>query len=137
MKKLSKSQTTKIRKLAKKGLSQKAIALAVHIRKQRVSTFLRSAKLGRRVASPFWSEVDAIKKALKTSHKEATSLVRMREKWVNKRWMRRSKKLREFGDMPVGRGGYGVKETIKKRFMEQRGLSTEYEYRTGVEASGS
>jgi hypothetical protein len=101
----------------------------------KVVTYQKTHKIGKRIASPFWSDVKAVKKALGVGHTEATYITKNSSKWVNKRWNRMAAWRRRLATAPVGRGekgGYSPKETIQKRFMEARGLHTQNEFRAYV-----
>ena len=129
-----------IASLTKKGYSQKKIAKTLGIRKMKVVTYQKTHKIGKRVASPFWSDVKTVKKALGVGHTEATYIVKNSSKWVNKRWNRMAAWRRRLATAPVGRGregGYSPKETIQKRFMEARNLHTQNEFRMAWEANES
>lgn len=77
-----------IRKLTRKGWSQKKIALKLHIRKQKVATYQKTHKIGKRVAQPFWKDVESVKEMEEISHKEATKKVKYAPKWFKKRQKR-------------------------------------------------
>jgi hypothetical protein len=84
-KSLSKAQTTKVKSYTKAGKTQGQIAKLLHVSKQRVSTAQRKAKIGKRVASPFWKQVKHIKEDLGVGHREATKIVYHAPKWGKKR----------------------------------------------------
>lgn len=91
MKQFSKTDKRLIGKWVKAGKSQKAIASALHVRKQRVSTYLKKAKLGKRVirgATEFWKDVKHEKELYGKSRKETIKDVKYSEKWFTRRQAR-------------------------------------------------
>ena len=77
-----------IKSLTRKGWSQKKIALKLHIRKTKVVEEQKRLKIGKRVASEFWSDVKVFRETLGISHKEATKKVKYAKKWFGRRQQR-------------------------------------------------
>ena len=126
-----------IASLTKKGLSQMKIALTLHIRKSKVVAEQKRLKVGKRVASKFWSDVKGYRKLLGGTRQEAIYTVKRSSKWVNKRWMRMSKKRREKATTIPEYKDKNVKQTIIERYMKIHGYSTMNEARNAWERSGS
>ena len=72
-----------IRSLTKKGLSQKAIALKLHIRKTKVVEAQRKFRVG--VRSAFSKDVREFRKMFGGEYRAAVKTVSMTEKWIGKR----------------------------------------------------
>jgi len=79
-----------IRSLTAKGYSQKKIASTLGIRKMKVVTYQKTHKIGKRVASVFWSDVKAIREMKGVSHAKAIREVKFAKKWFEKRQQRLS-----------------------------------------------
>ena len=77
-----------IRSLTKKGYSQKKIARTLGIRKMKVVTYQKTHKIGKRVISPFWSDVKTIREMKGVSHAKAIKEVKFSRKWFTKRQAR-------------------------------------------------
>jgi hypothetical protein len=82
---LSTAQVKKVKRYTKAGKTQGQIAKLLHVSKQRVSTAQKKAGVGKRAASPFWTQVRKVKEAAGISHKEATRVVYHAPKWGKKR----------------------------------------------------
>lgn len=128
-----------IKSLTKKGLSQKKIALLLHIRKTKVVAEQKKLRIGKRVASGFWSDVKKLRDTGLYTHREATEAAKKTTKWVDKRWERMSKKRRDLATKNVQHlhGYKGAKQAIIERYMEQHGYSTMNEARDAWERGGS
>lgn len=72
-----------IKSLTKKGLSQKAIALKLKIRKTKVVAAQKKFKIGTR--SAFGKDVAAFRGVTGESYKSAVHTIKMTEKWIGKR----------------------------------------------------
>jgi fructosamine-3-kinase len=77
---LSTAQAAKVKRYTKQGKSQQVIAKLLGVSKQRVSTAQRKASIGKRIASPFWKDVAAIK-STGYSHKESIEITKFSPKW--------------------------------------------------------
>lgn len=77
-----------IKSLTKKGLSQKAIALKLHIRKTKVVAAQRKFKVG--VRSEFAADVRKVREVLGGEYRAVVKTVSMGEKWLGKRVARLS-----------------------------------------------
>ena len=77
---LTAKQTAKVKRYTKQGKSQGAIAKLLHVSKQRVSTAQAKAKVGKRIASPFWKDV-ATHRGYGYTHKESIEIVKYLPKW--------------------------------------------------------
>ena len=62
------------------------------------------------------------------SYKDAKKTIRGAPKWVKKRWERVSQKRKARAEETIRTTPEGAIETIKSRFMEKRGLTTELEF---------
>ena len=93
---LTKKQTASVKRYTKAGKSQGAIAKLLHVSKQRVATSQKKAKVGKRAASPFWSDVKKTKELLGYSHKRATKEVMNAPKWGKKRAAKAGKKWKSY-----------------------------------------
>ena len=72
-----------IKSLTKKGLSQKAIALKLHIRKTKVVVAQRKLRVGAR--SEFAADVRKVREVLGGEYRDVVKTVSMGEKWLGKR----------------------------------------------------
>jgi predicted transcriptional regulator len=87
-----------IASLTRKGYSQYKIARTLHIRKQKVATYQRTHRIGKRApeggAKEFWKDVTKYKEITGSSHKEATEAVKFGEKWFSKALKRGNKRTK-------------------------------------------
>ena len=90
---LTSKQTAKVKKYTKAGKSQQVIAKLLGVSKQRVATSQKKSKVGKRVASTFWSDVKQHKEMFTISHRKATREVKFSPKW-RKKYERRTGKRR-------------------------------------------
>lgn len=74
-----------VKSLTKKGLSQKRIALKLHLRKSKVVAEQKKLGIGKRRVSKFWQDVESIKRMKGISHKKATKEVKYSSYWFKKR----------------------------------------------------
>lgn len=79
-KSLTKKQAASVKRYTKQGKAQSQIAHLLGVSKQRVADAQRKASIGKRIASPFWKDVAALKKT-GYSHKEATEIIKFSPKW--------------------------------------------------------
>ena len=79
----TKSEIRRISSLTKKGLSQKAIALRLHIRKTKVVVAQRKFRVG--VRSAFGKDVREFRKMFGGEYRDVVKSVSMTEKWLGKR----------------------------------------------------
>ena len=77
-----------VRSLTAKGYSQKKIAKILGIRKMKVVTAQKALKIGKRVKSPFWSDVKTIREMKGISHAKAIKEVKFSKKWFERRQKR-------------------------------------------------
>ena len=92
-------QTAKVKKYTKAGKNQAQIAKLLGVSKQRVATAQKKAKVGKRVASPFWKQVSYLKKEMGYSHKAATKQVWYAPKWAKKRVAKTGKKWKSYEEL--------------------------------------
>ena len=85
-----------IKSLTKRGLSQKAIALKLHIRKSKVVAFQKKAKIGVRRASVFWSDVKSYQRVHEESWKVAVKDTKDQPYWARKRAVRQGKQYKSY-----------------------------------------
>ena len=111
-----------IKRLTKKGFSQKKIAKTLHIRKEKVVKYQIKHKIGKRIAEKgakeFWKDVKLIKQMKEITHKEAITEVKWSPRWykkriagVNKRKKAREEMKKVWSDIMQGKGD--------KRYWEQ------------------
>ena len=87
-----------IRSLTKKGLSQKKIALKLHIRKTKVVAEQRKLKIGKRAVKgaaamkQYWEDVTSVMKSTGDTRAEASEYVGRTKKWGTKRAAKIGKK---------------------------------------------
>ena len=74
-----------IASLTRKGYSQKKIAKTLGIRKMKVVTAQKALKIGKRVKSPFWSDVRSYQRMYGKSWKVSTVQVKHTPHWGGKR----------------------------------------------------
>ena len=80
-----------ITSLTRKGYSQYKIAKTLHIRKQKVATYQKKHKIGKRAvggAKEFWKDVKAMKGTLEISREKAIKKVKYGAKWFKRRQAR-------------------------------------------------
>ena len=121
-----------IKSLTAKGLSQKKIALTLHIRKSKVVSAQRKLRIGKRVVSPFWKDVATVKRMKVISHKEATKEVKFSSLWYQRRQKRltgvqkaRDTMRKEWFDVKSGK--VDINEMVG-RITEDEGLLSEAGY---------
>ena len=136
---LSSAQQIKARALTAKGASQKDIARALGVAKQRVANYQKilSPKYRPRPPQPltgarlFWATVKQVKGVLKVTHKEAIKEVYKREEWARKRAERAHKTYKSYKDF--------WKEVNKAKLSaeEREGLFDKYYGEEGDYVGGS
>ena len=136
---LSSAQQIKARALTAKGVSQKDIARALGVSKQRVVNYQKILSPSYRPRAPaplsgarlFWATVKHVKEVLKITHKEAIKEVYKREEWARKRAERAHKTYKSYKDF--------WKEVNKAKLSaeEREGLFDEYYGEEGDYVGGS
>ena len=123
-----------IKSLTVKGLSQKKIALQLHIRKSKVVAEQKRLRIGKRVASKFWEDVKSYRELLGGTHKQATEGVKHSPKW----WYKGKRGLkRKAAEKPMYAGGESIMDRMVKRMYAQRGVTDMESYKSAVERGGS
>jgi Txe/YoeB family toxin of Txe-Axe toxin-antitoxin module len=82
---MGKMRKPTVSSLTRKGYSQKRIAKILGIRKMKVVTAQKALKIGKRVKSPFWSDVRSYQRMYKKSWKTSTVQVKHSPYWGGKR----------------------------------------------------
>ena len=73
----------------KKGITtQDKLARKLKVSKQKIASFLKAKKIGKRAEQPFWRDVKTIREMKKVSRKEAIKEVKFAPKWFEKRQAR-------------------------------------------------
>ena len=93
MKKRTYKLTEKQKKAAlryyKKGITtQDKLARKLKVSKQKIASFLKAKKIGKRVTQPFWGDVKTIREMKRIPRKEAIKEVKFAPKWFEKRQAR-------------------------------------------------
>lgn len=87
-----------IASLTRKGLSQYKIAKTLHIRKQKVVTYQKTHKIGKRQVSEFWSEVKQQARSREISWTESRDIVKTQPYWARKRAKRQGKEYKSYSE---------------------------------------
>ena len=87
-KKFTKKEVQLVSSLAKKGWSQKKIAIKLHTRKLNVTQLMQKRGIGKRAVQPFWEDVKKIRELKGKSWKKATTEVKWSKKWFERRQKR-------------------------------------------------
>ena len=87
-----------IRSLTRKGLSQKKIALKLHIRKSKVVAEQKRLKIGVRRVSVFWGDVKSFQRQREVSWKEAREATKDQPYWARKRAKRQKKEYKSYSE---------------------------------------
>jgi predicted transcriptional regulator len=80
-----------IASLTRKGYSQYKIAMTLHIRKQKVATYQKTHRIGKRTvgrAPEFWRDVKAMRALKGQTRKETIKEVKFSKKWFERRQKR-------------------------------------------------
>lgn len=87
-----------IRSLTRKGLSQKKIALKLHIRKSKVVVEQKKLKIGKRKVSEFWDSVKTARRDREITWKEAREITKDQPYWARKRAKRQGKEYKSYSE---------------------------------------
>jgi len=121
-KELTKKQQAQVKKYTKQGLSQKQIALKLKVAKQRVATYQKKAKIGKRVAGEFWKDVKAYQQMTEETWENAKEVIYHSAKWSKKRAARAGKKWKSYKqrqeDMRKLREEFEGEELEKEMYLE-------------------
>ena len=84
--KLTEKQKKAALRYYKKGFTtQGKLARKLKVSKQKVASFLKAKKIGKRAVQPFWRDVRFTKELKEVSWKEAVKEVKFSPKWFKKR----------------------------------------------------
>lgn len=122
-KQFSKVDKERIGKLVKEGKSQYNIAITLHVRKQRIATYLKRAKIGKRAAEGarvFWKDVKKMKEITGMSRKRAIKEVKFGDKWYRRKVERLGARAKARYEMK--KKWYDIsKGEIERDYWEQAG----------------
>lgn len=107
-----------IRSLTAKGWSQRKIAKTLKIRKMKVVTYQKTHKIGKRIASSFWKDVERERVIGEKSFKDALKKIKYQPYWFKKRQARLKGKEKARDEMRE-KWQRIVEGQVQERFWEE------------------